>query len=288
MSGRRFNEGKALDAVLRRIETRDGVMRGDDLRFPEKENHPAPVDLVCTVGTGLVAFEHTGIEPFPRQIEMEQHNRALFGPVTAQLDRTMPASDHVELHVPVDASLGLKRSQIAPIQKTLGEWVQKAVPTLPVATLGRYVTPVEKVSLPGVPFPVSLHRMQAIGPMRGRFSVVYLVSGDLERARIIRLQESCEKKFGKLAEWKRTSGARTVLVFEDADIQLTNEQLIADALTYAEQGRTDAPDEVFVVNSCIDTPWFVTCLRREGRTYYDDGERFWEVDPAGLRPLTDR
>jgi hypothetical protein len=84
MSAKRFNEGKALDAVLRYIETRDGTRRGDDVHSPERDRHAVPIDLACTIGGRFFAFEHTGIEPFSDQIEMEVHNRRLFGPIENQ------------------------------------------------------------------------------------------------------------------------------------------------------------------------------------------------------------
>ncbi len=64
------SEGKALDAVLRFIETRDYALRGNDGWSPDdrKNSDPDPlrrVDYVCTVGRLLYAFEHTRIEPFP-------------------------------------------------------------------------------------------------------------------------------------------------------------------------------------------------------------------------------
>jgi hypothetical protein len=66
----RYNEGKALDAVLRFIEARDDALRKDDGRSPDDPNNPDPdptrrVDYVCTVGQTLYALEHTRIEPFP-------------------------------------------------------------------------------------------------------------------------------------------------------------------------------------------------------------------------------
>ena len=50
----------------------------------------------------------------------------------------------------------------------------------------------------------------------------------------------------------------------------------------------DPPDEIFLVSTHIANLWWVTCLRREGKTYYDDGERFHEFDPAALAQLTRR
>src|SRR5665213_1074176 len=79
MAGR-YNEGKAIDAVLRRIEARDHALRANDGRSPDDLNDPDPlrrVDYVCTVGAVLYAFEHTGIEPFGNQIELEVHNLSL-------------------------------------------------------------------------------------------------------------------------------------------------------------------------------------------------------------------
>jgi hypothetical protein len=62
---RRFSEGKALDAVLRRIEEREMRQRGNDGRSPEEQRHPWPIDYACTLGGQLFAIEHTGIFWFP-------------------------------------------------------------------------------------------------------------------------------------------------------------------------------------------------------------------------------
>jgi hypothetical protein len=55
----RFHEGKACDAVIRHIETRDnGTLQ--NLRSPEKEGDTAPIELTCSIGGQLFAFEHLG------------------------------------------------------------------------------------------------------------------------------------------------------------------------------------------------------------------------------------
>ncbi|WP_429574848.1 hypothetical protein [Paraburkholderia sp. UCT70] len=284
---KRFNEGKALDAVLRHIEAREGVCRGDDVRSPERDRHAAPIDLACTIGGRLFAFEHTGIEPFPDQIAMTVRNRRLFGPIESRLASILPGTESFELHVPVDATVGLKPAQIAKIQDVLVKWVRESALTFPIAPYGRYVTPIQKVTLTGVPFAVSLHRFAVLGP-RGRFSVAYLVESNIEAARFDRIRKSCDDKYGKLAEWKRDHDACTVLVLEEDDIQLTNHDLVADALSRAEKGRTDTPDEIYVVSTCCDDVWWVTCLRRDGKPGYDDSERYLECDPSKLVQLTDR
>jgi hypothetical protein len=283
----KFNEGKAVDAVIRCIEARERWQRGDDGRSPEAERHAAPVEFVCTIGGRLFAFEHTGIEPFPRQIEEQEHARSLFGPIAERVAGALPTEESIQLHVPVGATAGLKRRQIATIQDALVTWVRGTAPTLPIAPYGRYVTPVKKVMLPGVPFPVSLHRIAAASPaLRGRFDILHLAPEDIESARVDRIRKVCEEKYPKLAAWRRD--ARTVLVLENGDIQLSNAQLVYEALVRAEEGRADRPDEIYLVDAAIENPWWVTCLRREGKTYYDQGERFWEIDPNTLTPLTGR
>jgi hypothetical protein len=95
-------------------------------------------------------------------------------------------------------------------------------------------------------------------------------------------------KLPKLAAWKRGDNARTILVLEENDLSLTNHQRVADALVLAEAGLDDLSDEVFLVSSYVADLWWVTRLRRPGKTYYDDGERFHEVNPATLTQLTRR
>jgi hypothetical protein len=60
---------------------------------------------------------------------------------------------------------------------------------------------------------------------------------------------------------------------------------VAEALSAAEAGRTDLADEIYVIGTGFE-PWQLTCLRRAGKTYYDDGERFHAADPSALTRLT--
>ncbi len=245
------------------------------------------MEFVCTIGGRLCAFEHTGIEPFPGQIEEAEHAHRLFGPIADRLAGALPTEESIQLHVPVGATVGLKRRQVTKIQDALTTWIRETALTLPIAPSGRYITPVKKVMLPEVPFPVSLHRMAAASPaLRGRFDVMHVAPDDTEAARVDRIRKACDDKFPKLAAWR--GDARTILVLENGDIQLSNAQRVYEALVLAEEGRADRPDEVYLVDAAIENPWWVTCLRREGKTYYDEGERFAEIDPATLVSLTHR
>ena len=123
----RYNEGKAIDAVLRRIEARENSSRLNDGRSPDDQKDPDPdmrVDYVCTVANQLYAFEHTGIEPFDNQIEMEVHNAALFGPVIAHYDNRTSDAEYWELHHPVEAASDLGSGKIKWVQDALISWIK--------------------------------------------------------------------------------------------------------------------------------------------------------------------
>src|SRR5262249_11489163 len=201
-----------------------------------------------------------------------------------------------ELHVPVNASAGLKGARVDRVRDLLIHWIEMNAPRLPVTILyDRYANPSLGETVAGVPFPFSLHRgsldsphFPRESPLCGRFTVKPFVSGDLEQARAARLQKACEDKFPKLATWKEADAARAVLVLEENDGSLTNHQRVADALAPIEAIMPDAADEIYLVTTLFPDKWWVTCLRRAGKTYYDDGERFHEIDPAVLTTLTTR
>ncbi len=83
----RFNEGKACDAIIRHLETREGGLR-QDVRSPERAGHRAPVELTCMIGAHRFAFEHTGIEPFEGQIKLE--TQAHFHPLRDMFSGPIP------------------------------------------------------------------------------------------------------------------------------------------------------------------------------------------------------
>lgn len=85
-----------------------------------------------------------------------------------------------------------------------------------------------------------------------------------------------------------SKAVRTVLVVEENDISSTNAERVFHALMRAEKGKPDAPDEIYLVSTFLPEIWRVTCLRRIGRDYCDDGERFHPFDPAKLKQLTKR
>jgi hypothetical protein len=293
----KFNEGKAIDAVIRRIEERENAPRLDDGRSPDDlqdADRERRVDYVCTIGKHLYAFEHTGIEPFPNQIELEIHNGNLFRPIMERFDNRTPDAEYWELHHPVGASADLSGAKIKQVQNALIDWIATNAAKFPPTRYGnKYPYPALKELVPDVPFPISLYRWSLSdfrnSPLSGRLQRCPCVARDyLDKGRLVRLQKACEDKFSKLAKWKHDAGAHTVLVLEENDLSLTNPEIVHNAFALAESGAPNPPDEIFLVGTSIPQPWWVTCLRREGKNYYDDGERFHELDPAGLIQLTRR
>ncbi len=284
---RRYNEGKAIDAVIRCIEERDRCRRGNDGYSPDDlrntdENHR--VDYVVTIGTHLFAFEHTGIEPFNKQIKMGKDNTALFAPIIQKFDKR-PDSEFWTLWVPVHASEGLNRSTIPSVQQALTGWIETNVSSVPVIRYGE--RPIIDVTTSDVPFRFSLHRttVPQNSGLSGRIDLRPYVDINIDTARQERLRDACNKKNPKLKNWKCRNNAYTVLVLEENDTSLTNTQVISDALSIVEKELTNLPDEVFLVTTAFD-PWYVSCLRRPGATYYDKDERYHKINPEILAILT--
>jgi hypothetical protein len=285
----RFNEGKACDAILRRLEAREGARR-TNLRSPERERHPAPVELACEIGGRLFAIEHTGIEPFPGHMQLEAEAGVQFRPIESMVAGRLPPNEHFELHMPVKATQGLKGGALRRLHETIASWIVDTAPTLPIARFGRYVTPIRWITLPGVPFQVTLHRTTTEG-FPPRFTIRHMVEANHEAERVERISEACQRKYPKLARWKHDHGARTVLVLEENDIQLTNQQVVADALIEVEQTMPDRPDEVYLVSTAVETAWWTFALRVGQRDHYEFSRAFEcaeEIDPATLIDLTGR
>jgi hypothetical protein len=290
MTARPFNEGKALDAVIRHLEARECSARSD-LRFPELDGRGAPVELVCMLGPQLFAFEHTGVEAFHGQLQMDADAEKLLVPLMRRLTAAINTNDHLMLDVPVDATVGLKSSDVPLVRDSIERWALATAPTLQATHRGSRETPT-KGKPQGVPFEVSLHRFETTdGPTKGQVSFRRIVAFDVEKARAPRLQQAYDDKLGKLSAWKSDFGARTVLILEESDIALTNHHLVAAAALAVERSTTNRPDEVYLLSTATKGGWSLMCIRCDTRTHYDVDDpvqNIWEVDPDTLKSLTNR
>jgi hypothetical protein len=285
-----FNEGKACEAIVRRLEEREAAKRSN-MRWPEQEQHKAAVEIAFNLGNQLIALEHAGIEPFPGHVQMEAQSKRLYSPITDALKDALGKDALYELCMPVNALGGRKAAEVQPIQNALIDWVKTTAPTVQRPDVPDYRGhAVGPAKVPGVPFEVTLARYEpAIVPGR-YFQIRHLVQDD-EKKRTERMQEAVTKKFPKLAAWKKETGAKTILVLEQNDIQLTNQAIVADAFVPLAKARADRPDETYLVASCMD-PWYVWPILIGDRSYFDiaksDELEHWEFDPAKLTSLTKR
>ena len=283
-----INEGKACDAVIRRIEAREGCPRSG-FSLPERELHQAPVEAACRIGDKLFAFEHTRIEPFDGHIQLRVDALAHFKPIEERLAAILPDAESLHLLVPARATQSLKKRQIEPMQQALGDWIIQTRPTLPLVPYGDYRSPVQRVRAPGVPFAVSLYRFNSVVP-GGQLFVRPLFEGNLAEERIARIRRAYDKKREQLAPWQR-AGARGVLILEEDDINFTNPLVVAEALDQIEQGSTDRPHEIYLLSSAVKTPWWLFAIRVDDQVYDDFsvwGDSLLEIDPATLSNVTGR
>jgi hypothetical protein len=111
---------------------------------------------------------------------------------------------------------------------------------------------------------------------------------NIEERRHKRIREACARKFPKLAAWKANAAARTILILEDNDIQLTNPQIVFETLAAVEREFADKPNEIYLVSTIVEDPWWVHALRIDDTSYYQlsEGEQcMTEISPAHLQDL---
>jgi hypothetical protein len=124
------------------------------------------------------------------------------------------------------------------------------------------------------------------------FELRHTVS-DGDQLRTERMKRAIERKFPKLDRWKRAYGARTILVLEQNDIQLTNPDSVTQTFVPIAQSRDDRPDETYLVVSCMRPLWLGYPILIGEETFHDLARRnddpvYWEINQKALKPLTKR
>jgi hypothetical protein len=272
--------------VLRWLEGRLGASR-TDLRSPEKEFDPAPVEITCRLGDQLYALEHTGVEPFEGHVRLQAEAERDFGPIYAGVAGKLPPGDLFELHVPARAMQSLGRREREVAQAGMVAWVIAKAPTAQRTDIGRYATPIMRERPHGVPFDLSLHRFAKPASLDRAFSITHIVqSATSDGDRDARIEQACARKFPKLAAW-RNRGAQTILVLEDNDLQLSNPQTIYEAVARAERKLGDGPDEIHLVVTCMEPDWAHFRLRAGALNYYQLSQLGGQMTLFDPRTLVD-
>jgi hypothetical protein len=138
---------------------------------------------------------------------MEAEAGRLFDPITDALNGNLDSTALVELHMPINVLQRLPNSEVRSIHKALIDWVKVTAPTIPKRPYPDYRgNAVGPIDVKGVPFPVTLVRFEpALIPGR-HFDIRHTAVG-IYQARTERMKRAIEKKFPKLAAWKRDHGA---------------------------------------------------------------------------------
>jgi hypothetical protein len=265
---RTFNEGKACEAIIQCLEERANLPRAC-VRWPEQECHPFPVEAAFAIGEKLFAMEHTGIEPFRGHVRMNAEAGRHFDPIIDALNEFLGNTSLFELIIPAKGLQGRKMADVRTIQRVIIDWFKKTALTVPMVPFRNLEGPpsIGPITIPGVPFAVSLYRFDPIATSDRPFDISVSVS-DAEELHIDPIREAIERKFPKLAAWKRDENARTVLVLETNTIFLTDCALIAKAFLPLAMARADKPDETYLVDSSRD-PWLAWPLLTDEETFFD-------------------
>jgi hypothetical protein len=286
-----YHEGKVCDAVLRFLEAH-GHTKRDKCCSPETERHNAPIDLACYMDDRLWGFEHTSIQAFEGQIEVDVHFRKFVSPIEKAFLSILPLSEQYVLYVPIDATQtlkGLTKQEKQKIRNAIVDWVSVIAPTLPgSSSFGAPISAHRQVSVAGVPFPMSLGRCRKVADSDDPLWIVPVVADDPSMARRNRIQRAYNEKWEQLAAWKTYyPTARTVLIFENIDGPI--QKIVAAAVLDIVKETEDRPDEIYLVMTGRDKLWWVSPLLVGKRSFFEldePKECAWGIDPKSLISLT--
>jgi hypothetical protein len=288
----KFNEGLVCDGIIRMLEARTGTKRSNLKEHDKDPDLNRRVEVTFNLGDQFCALEHTGIEPFDHFIELNNTADRILDPIKDAVANKLPAGDVFDLQMPALALQGYSKKELRPIQEAVARWVIETAPTLERRPYGDYKRGMLRSRPPGVPFDVVLRRFDGMG-FTGRLQIVNSISSDLEAKRKMRIEKACEDKCPKLAAWKASNGARTILALEDVDFQVSSVSAIAEAFLAGIQGRKDVPDETYLMTTREQSPtWYVWPLMVNGNSYYKLSETenpiYFEIEVPLLTPATRR
>jgi hypothetical protein len=285
------NERTACDAVARALERLAGATR-TNAYSPEDRGAAAPVEYVFDLGGVQYAIEHTIVEAFSGQIRTGVDFGSFIEPIKAALDHHMPPPGRFLLVFAIDPGKGMKPREILAAQRDIIAWVEKEG-----AELHReYPEQPSKIRKPsgfrnerkatiaGIELLLQRETHWAEPEtVHGRLFIQRFAPKDYETLRAERVEKAMAKKLPKLKVWK-DNGARSVLVLENGDISLSNHVVILEAAEAALAGRTDGPDELWLVDTTIESEWTAWCLIRDGISLPDDDtpHRYWDFKPGDL------
>ncbi|TBG03765.1 hypothetical protein [Rhizobium leguminosarum] len=278
------NEERICEAIIRLLEARSGNARSASTR-PERDSSRPGVEVRFTIGDRRYAIEHTTIEPFENHIQAGVRFTKFAGAILDALRGTMPGPGTYQLSFPIDPSANHKAAALAALRQPIIDWVHEAANEMfqecpepegrdrrPHGYNGMRETDIGGLHLNLVR---QLHWSMS-GKHDGLFTIARRTGGDLEPARVARLQNALGDKLPKLLACGE-DGDVTVLVLEFSDIALSNQVVIAQALESVISEQVRMPDQVFIADTTLATSW----------DFYQpivDGAFEIDMEPVAIKP----
>ena len=310
------NEGRTCDAVVKFLEKYTGETRRN-IRFPEEDGVGSPVDLRLKLGTQEYTIEHTRIESFDNQIGFGVPFKQIIDHITGRISDSLPGHACYQLNVPIDVSLPKISKKRERVLDNLVEWIQMSAVRMEARNtdqFGLVRSPIwHEDCITGTPqgldCKIELLRSSLWPPTQAHYILgrkpgsiivcpLYPVDDDLDKRRFKRLQRALASKCPKLKRC-RDEGTRTVLVLESIESSLTSHVDIGNVLPVLLATCTDAPDEIYLVQSGImwqvfpikrDDVYWPDYMPRNGEPICEEGRpmmaSFCTVLPRGWFPAT--
>ena len=289
------NEGMVCDAVVSALEKWTRKTRAD-VRLPEMDGIGPPVDLRLKLGDQDYAIEHTRIESFENQIGTGIVANRIVRHVSKRIPDPFPGPAYYELQFPIDVSLPKGKPRRDRALNGLVEWVRAKEQILRERNSTQFL-PVRNPYMandsirgtpPGFECEFELLHWPIVPLMRvrpGTLSFRFIPPDNPEGPRADRLRRAFSEKCPKLEACK-AEGARTVLVLESSDSGLASFEFRGDLLPSLLAGCTNAPDEVFLVETCADL-WWVWLLKRDEGHWPETGMpelngQYYDPDPSDV------
>jgi hypothetical protein len=257
------NEQALCEALIRILEE-DFDLQRSDVTYPEDDHSGPPVEMRLRLGARRFAIEHTLIEPFPLAIRTGKWFHELTAEIAAALNGAMPPPGTYRLVFPVHPTEGKPRRTHAALRARIMQWVREAGDELHgecPERLDRHHRPhgyrgVRTTEIDGIPLSLTLvvHWSES-GRHDGALFLSRAVGDDVEDQRRIRIRTALDKKLPKLTAC-RAEGDVSVLILEYADVALTNQVLVAEALEAELADRNDCPDHIFLADTTGDEMWY--------------------------------
>jgi len=244
----------------------------EGLTFPEDlvPRPIRPLDGIATTSGPMIAVEHTLHQSFTD----EMTTVARFGPLmelAESMSGSLPGPGRYQLNVTADGLGGQKRADLAKIES----WIRLVAPTLTTSPDLLRPNNVASAGQPELPFPVQLIRFECSEELDGRVGIASSIDlAALPERNVEEMRRALERKLPKLEEHRPPGESRTLLIFENRDIQLPNPFTIASAVhTALDELTTFPPPDAIVVVHAIGDERGLTWVKDGGVPYQEVRDR---------------